>query len=101
MTEIPGGELLARCLAAESVRFVFGLPCPEVDPLLAAAETESAEAVIGALQARYEHIADLRADFVQEAHVASVDQHAKVGVEIATFRISLCEEVLGQPLAAA
>jgi acetolactate synthase-1/2/3 large subunit len=36
MAEISGGELLARCLAAESVRFVFGLPCPEVDPLLAA-----------------------------------------------------------------
>ncbi len=38
MTQITGGELLARCLAAESVRFVFGLPCPEVDPLLAALE---------------------------------------------------------------
>ncbi len=24
-----GGELLARCLAAENVRFAFGLPCPE------------------------------------------------------------------------
>jgi acetolactate synthase I/II/III large subunit len=31
-----GGELLARCLAIEGVRFVFGLPSPEVDPLLAA-----------------------------------------------------------------
>jgi acetolactate synthase-1/2/3 large subunit len=38
MAEITGGELLARCLARESVRFVFGLPCPEVDPLLAALE---------------------------------------------------------------
>ena len=36
MSEITGGELLARCLASEGVRFVFGLPCPEVDPLLAA-----------------------------------------------------------------
>jgi acetolactate synthase-1/2/3 large subunit len=36
MGQITGGELLARCLAAEGVRFVFGLPCPEVDPLLAA-----------------------------------------------------------------
>jgi acetolactate synthase-1/2/3 large subunit len=36
MLEITGGELLARCLAAENLRFVFGLPCPEVDPLLAA-----------------------------------------------------------------
>jgi acetolactate synthase-1/2/3 large subunit len=38
MAEISGGELLARCLAAEGIRFIFGLPCPEVDPLLAAAE---------------------------------------------------------------
>ena len=38
MAEITGGELLARCLAKEGVRFVFGLPCPEVDPLLAACE---------------------------------------------------------------
>src|SRR5574338_49216 len=35
---ITGGEVLARCLAAEGVRFVFGLPCPELDPLLAALE---------------------------------------------------------------
>ena len=33
-----GGELLARCLAVENVRFAFGLPCPELDPLLAALE---------------------------------------------------------------
>ena len=38
MAEITGGELLARCLAAEGVGFVFGLPSPEVDPLLAALE---------------------------------------------------------------
>ena len=36
MSEISGGELLVRCLASEGVRFVFGLPCPEVDPILAA-----------------------------------------------------------------
>ncbi len=36
MAEISGGELLARCLSAENIRFVFGLPCPEIDPLLAA-----------------------------------------------------------------
>jgi acetolactate synthase-1/2/3 large subunit len=36
MGDISGGELLARCLAAEGVQLVFGLPCPEVDPLLAA-----------------------------------------------------------------
>lgn len=36
MTEITGGQLLARALANEGVQFVFGLPCPEIDPLLAA-----------------------------------------------------------------
>jgi acetolactate synthase-1/2/3 large subunit len=35
MSTITGGELLARCLASEGVKFVFGLPCPEIDPLLA------------------------------------------------------------------
>lgn len=35
---ISGGELLARCLAREGVRFVFGLMSPEVDPFLAALE---------------------------------------------------------------
>ncbi len=38
MAQITGGEALARCLAQEGVRFVFGLPCPEIDPLLAALE---------------------------------------------------------------
>jgi acetolactate synthase-1/2/3 large subunit len=35
MSTITGGELLARCLANEGVKFVFGLPSPEIDPLLA------------------------------------------------------------------
>lgn len=38
MANAMGGALLARCLANEGVRFVFGLPCPELDPLLAALE---------------------------------------------------------------
>src|SRR5512143_2401468 len=38
MGQITGGELLARCFAQEGVRFVFGLPCPEIDPFLAALE---------------------------------------------------------------
>jgi len=38
MSEITGGQLLARCLANEGVRFLFGLPSPEIDPLLAALE---------------------------------------------------------------
>ncbi|MDJ0847111.1 MAG: thiamine pyrophosphate-binding protein [Myxococcota bacterium] len=38
MAEIHGGALLARCLQGEGVRFLFGLPCPEIDPLLACLE---------------------------------------------------------------
>ena len=38
MTDITGGELLARAVANEGVQFVFGLPCPEIDPFLAALE---------------------------------------------------------------
>jgi acetolactate synthase-1/2/3 large subunit len=34
MNSITGGELLARALANEGTRFVFGLPCPEIDPFL-------------------------------------------------------------------
>lgn len=33
------------------------------------------ELVLVALQSRYEHVKDLRADFVQEAHVASLGKH--------------------------
>ena len=34
MSSISGGELLIKCLTEERVRFVFGLPCPEFDPML-------------------------------------------------------------------
>lgn len=34
MSTTSGGELLIRCLTREGVQFVFGLPCPELDPLL-------------------------------------------------------------------
>lgn len=37
MATITGGELLARTLANEGVHLLFGLPCPEAEPLLAAA----------------------------------------------------------------
>ena len=40
MAELTGGQLLARCLANEGVRFVFGLPSPEIDPLLAALDAQ-------------------------------------------------------------
>lgn len=35
MNDITGGELLARALQAEGIEFLFGLPSPESDPLLA------------------------------------------------------------------
>src|SRR5260370_17828101 len=35
MSDLTGGELLLKCLVGEGVRFVFGIPCPEVDPMLA------------------------------------------------------------------
>lgn len=38
---VTGGELLAQCLANEGVRFVFGLPSPEVDPFLAALDANN------------------------------------------------------------
>jgi len=37
--QITGGELIVRCLAAEGVRLVFGLPCPEIEPILAVLES--------------------------------------------------------------
>ncbi len=39
MADVTGGDLIARCLANQGVKLVFGLPCPEVDPLLASLET--------------------------------------------------------------
>jgi acetolactate synthase-1/2/3 large subunit len=36
--QVTGGELIVRCLAAEGIRFVFGLPCPEIEPILAVLE---------------------------------------------------------------
>ncbi|MGH6681611.1 MAG: thiamine pyrophosphate-binding protein, partial [Bradyrhizobium sp.] len=36
MTDVTGGELLAHAVASEGVKLVFGLPCPEIDPFLAA-----------------------------------------------------------------
>ncbi|MHB8382815.1 MAG: thiamine pyrophosphate-binding protein [Candidatus Binataceae bacterium] len=38
MSEITGAELILKCLAGEDIKFVFGIPCPEVDPLLAKLE---------------------------------------------------------------
>jgi len=58
MATITGGELLARCLAAEGVRFAFGLPCPEVDPLLAAFESNGIRLVPVRHEAAAVHMAE-------------------------------------------
>jgi acetolactate synthase-1/2/3 large subunit len=58
MGTITGGEWLARCLAREGVRFVFGLPCPEVDPLLAALEANGIRLVPVRHEAAGAHMAE-------------------------------------------
>lgn len=50
MAEITGGELFARCLAVEGIDHVFGLPSPEIDPLLASLEGNG----IGLMPVRHE-----------------------------------------------
>jgi acetolactate synthase-1/2/3 large subunit len=58
MAEINGGALLARCLANEGVRFVFGLPSPEIDPLLAALEAHGIRLVPFRHEAAGAHMAE-------------------------------------------
>lgn len=58
MPETNGGEVLARCLANEGVRFVFGLPSPEIDPLLAALEPNGIRLVPVRHEAAGAHMAE-------------------------------------------
>jgi acetolactate synthase-1/2/3 large subunit len=58
MTGLTGGELLARALANEGVRFVIGLPCPEIDPLLAALEANGLRFVTIRHEAAAVHMAE-------------------------------------------
>ncbi len=58
MTDVTGGELLARALANEGVKFVFGLPCPEIDPLLAALEVNGIRFVTIRHEAAAVHMAE-------------------------------------------
>jgi acetolactate synthase-1/2/3 large subunit len=58
MSDITGGELLARCLANEGVRFVFGLPCPEVDPILASLDAHGLRLVPIRHEAAAVHMAE-------------------------------------------
>ena len=58
MTEITGGELFARALQAEGIEFLFGLPCPEIDPLLAQLEAHGIRLVPVRHEAAGVHMAE-------------------------------------------
>jgi acetolactate synthase-1/2/3 large subunit len=58
MTELTGGELLASALANEGVKFVFGLPCPEIDPFLAALDANGIRFVTMRHEAAAVHMAE-------------------------------------------
>jgi acetolactate synthase-1/2/3 large subunit len=58
MSDVNGGQLLARCLANEGIRFVFGLPSPEIDPFLAALEPHGIRLVPVRHEAAGAHMAE-------------------------------------------
>jgi acetolactate synthase-1/2/3 large subunit len=58
MADVNGGQVLARCLADEGVRFVFGLPSPEIDPFLAALEEHRVRLVPVRHEAAGAHMAE-------------------------------------------
>jgi len=58
MSKVTGAELLARALANEGVKFVFGLQSPEIDPFLAALETNGMRFVPVRHEAAAVHMAE-------------------------------------------
>lgn len=58
MSAISGGELLTKCLTAEGVRFVFGLPCPELDPMVSKLEDYGVKFVTVRHEAAAAHMAE-------------------------------------------
>ena len=58
MAEITGGELFARSLQAEGIEFLFGLPSPEIDPLLAQLEAHGIRLVPVRHEAAGVHMAE-------------------------------------------
>ena len=58
MTEITGGTLFARALQAEGIEFLFGLPSPEIDPLLAELEAHGIRLVPVRHEAAAVHMAE-------------------------------------------
>lgn len=57
-TDITGGELIVRCLAEEGVKLLFGLPCPEIEPILATAESHGIRFVPVRHEAAAVHMAE-------------------------------------------
>ncbi len=58
MANISGGEALARSLAQEGIKTVFGLPCPEIDPFLAALDDNGMRLVPVRHEAAGAHMAE-------------------------------------------
>ena len=58
MGTITGGEVVARALATEGVQFLFGLPSPEADPLLAQLERHGIRLVTVRHEAAGVHMAE-------------------------------------------
>ena len=58
MTQITGGELFARALHAEGIEFLFGLPSPEIDPLLTQLEAHGIRLVPVRHEAEGVHMAE-------------------------------------------
>jgi len=58
MSEISGGELLARAMAVEGIEFLFGLPSPEIDPLLSQLEAHGIRLVPVRHEAAGVHMAE-------------------------------------------
>ena len=58
MAEITGGELFARALEVEGIAFLFGLPSPEVDPLLCELEEHGIRLVPVRHEAAAVHMAE-------------------------------------------
>ena len=78
MTEITGGELFARALRAEGIEFLFGLPSPEIDPLLAQLDAHGIRLVPVRHEAAGVHMAE--GLYKTTGKVVSVSDGAKDGV---------------------
>ena len=83
---VTGGELLAKCLANEGVRFVFGLPSPEVDPFLAALEANGMRFVPIRHEAAAAYMAEGLYKTTGQAAATLTNRNANMAVPLATLR---------------